>query len=470
MNGNSGEGAPGARPFPPGFLWGASTSAYQIEGAVHEDGRGQSIWDTFSHTPGKVHGGDTGDIACDSYHRVDEDLGLLTELGAGGYRFSIAWPRVMPSGEGAVNPRGLDYYRRLVAGLRDRGIVPVATVYHWELPQALEDKGGWANRDTSERFAEYAALLADELGDQVGMWITLNEPLQTAHQGYRMGTHAPGKTDMALAAAATHHLLLGHGLAMEAMRAVLPAGAQIGISLDLHPVRAGNGDSVSAAEVADAEQNRIFLDPIVHGRYPTGARARMLPPAELIHDGDMELIGAPIDFLAVNYYSPYYVRVDEAGHVGPDESEIDGRPGVILCKPAGIPRTSMGWLVEPDGLYDLLRTLDGELPRQCAIYVTENGCAADDYVNPQGSVDDAERMTYLRGHLDAAWRAIRDGVNLAGYFHWSLLDNFEWAWGYQKRFGLVFVDYATQRRIPKRSAELYREIASSNELSAGEES
>jgi beta-glucosidase len=463
MNGNSGDGAPGARPFPPGFLWGASTSAYQIEGAVHDDGRGQSIWDTFSHTPGKVHGGDTGDIACDSYHRVEEDLGLLSELGVGGYRFSIAWPRVLPSGEGAVNERGLDHYRRLIAGLRDRGIVPVATVYHWELPQALEDKGGWASRDTAERFAAYAQILARELGDEVGMWITLNEPLQTAHQGYRIGTHAPGKADMALAAAATHHLLLGHGLAMEAMRAVLPAGGQIGISLDLHPVRPGNAASADAAEVADAEQNRIFLEPVLHGTYPGLARAEMLPPPALIEPGDMKLIAAPIDFLGVNYYSPHYVRLGDWDDLRRGESPLAGHPGVVSYVPDDLPRTIMGWIVEPDGLYDVLRAIAREAPG-LPLYITENGCAADDYVDPEGRLNDFARVDYLQGHFDAAWRAVRDGVDLAGYFVWSLMDNFEWARGYQRRFGLYFVDFGTQRREPKRSATFYSAVARANAL------
>jgi beta-glucosidase len=444
-----------ARTFPAAFLWGAATAAYQIEGAVAEDGRGTSIWDTFSHTPGRVRGGDTGDIACDFYHRYAEDLDLLAALGMNAFRFSIAWPRVQPTGRGAVNQPGLDFYRALVEGLRERGITPAITLYHWDLPQPLEDAGGWGSRDTAHRFAEYAQIVASALGDSGALWITMNEPQVVASQGYRTGTHAPGHRDDSLAAAATHHLLLGHGLALAALRSALPA-ASAGITLDLHPVRALGEGAEEARIATDAEQNRLFLDPVVHGRYPAAARPHLLPPAELIHDGDMELIAAPIDFLGVNYYSPHYVRVDAGG--------------ASLCKPDGLPRTSMGWLVEPDGLYDLLRTLQAEVPTGCALYVTENGCAAEDYINPEGVVEDTERSEYLRGHLDAAWRAIRDGVNLAGYFHWSLLDNFEWAWGYQKRFGLVFVDFATQRRIPKRSAELYRQIATSNELSVLEES
>ena len=384
MTGTSGDGAAGARRFPPGFLWGAASSAYQIEGAVHEDGRGPSIWDTFSHTPGKVYRGDTGDIACDSYHRIDEDLALLTELGVGGYRFSVAWPRIQPTGRGPVNQRGLDHYRSLVDGLRERGILPMATVYHWELPQALEDEGGWANRVTAERFAEYAQLLAQALGDQVAMWITLNEPQQSANQGYRVGTHAPGKTDYALAAAATHHLLLAHGLAMQAMRSVLPGGVPVGISLDLHPIRPASEDARDALATVDAEHNRIFFDPVLHGAYPDAVRPSLLPPPELIEAGDMSTISAPIDFLGLNYYCPYYIRLGNHDDLRLGESPLPGHPGLVSYAPPELPRTSMGWLVEPDGLYDTLVTIDREAPR-LPIYITENGCAADDYVTPEGS-------------------------------------------------------------------------------------
>jgi beta-glucosidase len=454
-------GAP--RAFPDGFLWGAATAAYQVEGAAHEDGRGTSIWDSFSHTPGRVRGGDTGDIACDFYHRYESDLDLAAGLGLNAFRFSIAWPRVQPTGRGAVNQPGLDFYRRLVAAARAREIMPVITLYHWDLPQALEDAGGWASRDTAQRFAEYAHICAAALGDSDALWITVNEPQVVAHQGYRGGTHAPGETDDALAAAATHHLLLGHGLAVEQLRATLP-DARVGIALDIHPVRAWGEGAEEARAVTDAEQNRIFSDPVLHGRYPAAARPHMLPPDELIGPDDMRLIAAPLDFVGLNYYSPHYVRVDDGSPLGSEDATIPGRPGVILCKPNGLPRTSMGWLIEPDGLYDTLRMLEVEAPPGCALYVTENGCAAEDYVNPEGRVDDVERRDYLHGHLEAAWRAIQDGVNLAGYLHWSLLDNFEWAWGYQKRFGLIYVDFETQRRIPKQSADFYRQVATSNEL------
>src|SRR3984885_4487841 len=463
MTGTSPDGAHGARPFPPGFLWGASTSAYQIEGAVHDDGRGRSIWDTFSHTPGKVHHGDTGDIASDSYHHMEEDLGLLSALGVGAYRFSVAWSRVQPTGRGPFNQPGLDYYRALVDGLRGRGIVPVLTAYHWDLPQALEDEGGWANRETAYRFAEDAQARARPLGAEVGMWITLTEPQQAAHQGYRVGTHAPGKTDLPLAAAATHHLLLAHGLAVEAIRAELSGHVPVGITIDLHPVRAVDDDATPAAAALDAEQNRIFLEPVLHGSYPDAARAELLPPDELIEPGDMARMSAPLDFLGLNYYCPYYVRTGDPNDLREGESPLPGYPGVVNYVPSEMPRTSMGWLIEPEGLYDALRTLDREAPR-LPLYITENGCAADDYIDPDGHVNDYERVDYLEGHLDAARRAIDDGVNLAGYFVWSLTDTFEWARGYQRRFGLYYVDFGTQRRLPKKSAAFYSEVARSNAL------
>ncbi|MGD0385491.1 MAG: GH1 family beta-glucosidase [Solirubrobacteraceae bacterium] len=449
--------------FPDGFLWGAATSAYQIEGAATADGRAPSVWDTFSHLPGKVRGGDTGDIACDFYHRFGEDIDLIAGLGLGAFRFSVSWSRVQPSGRGAINQAGLDFYRSLVDALRARSIEPAITLYHWDHPQALEDAGGWANRDTAERFADYAQILAEAIGDTGGTWITLNEPQVVANQGYRNGVHAPGLRDDALAAATTHHLMLAHGLALQRLRSVLP-GARVGITLDIHPIRAAGPDARDAAAVTDAEQNRIWIDPVIHGRYPARAREHLLPPPSLIRDGDMELIGAPTDFLGVNYYSPHYVRLGDSTALQRGETAIPARPGVILYKPAQLPVTSMGWLIEPSGLYDTLVTLAAETTPGLPLYITENGCAAEDYVNPDGVVDDIERVEYVHGHLAAAWRAIRDGVPLAGYFYWSLHDNFEWSWGYQKRFGLLFVDYDTQRRRPKRSAAFYSRVARTNEL------
>jgi beta-glucosidase len=456
-----------ARNFPDGFLWGVATAAYQIEGAAREGGRGPSIWDTFSHTPGRVRRGDTGDTACDAYHRLDSDLELMSDLGARAYRFSIAWPRVQPAGSGAVNAEGLDYYRRLVAGLCERGIQPVATLYHWDLPQPLEDAGGWPHRDTAERFAEYAAIVAEALGDGVARWITLNEPYVVANHGYRTGIHAPGRADEAAAAAATHHLLLGHGLAAAALRSVLPAGTPVGFTLNMTVVRAVTDQAKAVAEQIEAETNRVYLDPILSGTYPIGAvRTSLLPPPELIRDGDMAVISAPIDFLGVNYYRPATIGWrDESDELRSGEERISAYPGAVSVVPDSVPRSSMGWPIDASGLYDLLMQLKRVAPH-LPLYVTENGMAAEDYVDPEGGIDDYERVAYLHDHLDAAARAIEHGVDLRGYFCWSFLDNFEWAEGYQKRFGLVYVDFATQRRIPKASAGFYSGVMRSNQLPA----
>jgi len=453
-----------ARAFPAGFLWGAATSAYQIEGAVDEDGRGRSVWDTFSHTPGKVAHGDTGDVACDFYHRWDEDLDLLASLGLNAFRFSIAWPRIQPEGRGTPNQRGIDFYRQLIDGLHSRGITPSITLYHWDLPQSLEDAGGWPSRDTAERFAEYAQIVALALGGADAMWITLNEPIQVAHQGYRVGTHAPGHKNDALAAAATHHLLLGHGLALRALRESLPGGGKVGIALDFHPVRAIGENAHETAAIVDAEQNRLFFEPVIHGTYPRAARTHILPPHRLIAPGDMELISAPIDLLGVNYYNPHYVKIDDGGR--PAGKPLRVGPSATDFTPPELPRTSLGWPIEPRGLLDTLVAIDDETPAGLPLYVTENGCAAEDRVNSRGEVDDVERVDYLRGHLEAANIALEREVPLRGYFVWSLLDNFEWASGYDARFGIVFVDFDTQRRVPKRSASFYRKVAQANALLA----
>jgi len=458
--------------FPAGFTWGAATAAYQIEGAPDADGKGPSVWDTFSHTPGKVRGGDNGDVACDSYHRYREDADLLRSLGLGAYRFSISWPRVLPDGAGRVNQAGLDYYRALLDALGERGIAAAATLFHWDLPQALQDHGGWAARDTALRFADYASVVGEALGDRVARWITLNEPLVVSHNGYRIGVHAPGLCDNAAAAAATHHLLLGHGLAAAALRAALPSGAEVGVTLNLSPVRLaghpGNpaSDGSAALEMArlitDATVNGLFLEPLLSGRYPEHALPGVLPPASLIADGDMETIAAPIDFLGVNYYQPIHLRPGDPDNLRQgEEPPLPGIPGVVKYRPGGMEQTPMGWLVDPDGLYELLLRLSKDAPG-LPLFVTENGCAAEDYVNPDGVVHDVERIRFLHLHLDAVARAIRDGANLGGYFVWSLLDNFEWAYGYQKRFGIVFVDFGTQRRIPKASSAFYAQVARAN--------
>jgi beta-glucosidase len=456
--------------FPAGFTWGAATAAYQIEGAVNADGRGLSVWDTFSRTPGKVRGGDTGDVACDSYNRYPEDADLLKSLGLSSYRFSISWPRIFPEGAGQLNQAGLDHYKRLLDALSERGISGAATLFHWDLPQALQDQGGWASRDVALRFADYAGVVAEALGDRVQRWITLNEPLVVAHLGYRVGVHAPGLTDMAAAAATTHHLLLGHGLATAAVRAAVP-GAQVGITLNLTPVLVAPNQNGSterlerARRVADATHNGVFLEPVLFGRYPQDAPAVILPPAELVHDGDMETISAPIDFLGVNYYRPQHLRAGDPANLRRRELEpVPGtEAGVVEYYPDGLELTNMEWLIDPDGLYELLVRLSKDAPG-LPLYITENGRAAEDYLNPMGQVDDLERIKYLHQHLDACARAVRDGVNLAGYYVWSLLDNFEWAYGYQKRFGIVYVDFATGRRVPKASSAFYASVARANAL------
>ena len=463
----AGSSANGSLSFPPGFTWGAATAAYQIEGAANADGRGVSIWDTFSRVPGKVSRGDTGDVACDSYHRYPEDVALMASLGLQAYRFSISWPRVQPGGSGQVNQKGLDYYRALLDELASNGIDAAVTLYHWDLPQELQDRGGWAVRSTAERFAEYACIMAEQLGDRVSRWITLNEPQVSADHGYRTGVHAPGLTDAAAAAAATHHLLLAHGLGTQALRSVRPA-TPVGITLDMHPVRIAadtQPELVEAARVAtDAELNALFLEPLLHGRYPEHVRPSLLPAPDLIADGDLETIRQPIDFLGVNYYAPVYLRAGDPDDLRRDEEPARCElPGVVEYLPADLERTPMGWLVDADGLYELLVQLSDAAPG-LPLYITENGCAAEDYVDPDGDVKDVDRISYLHQHLDASARAIKAGVNLAGYYVWSLLDNFEWGWGYQRRFGIIFVDFESQRRIPKASARFYSEVVRANAI------
>ena len=464
--------------FPPGFVWGVSTASYQIEGSVDADGRGPSIWDTYSHEPGRTHNGDTGDIACDHYRRLDSDLDLLATLGVGAYRFSVAWPRVQPTGKGPAHPPGLDFYRRLVDGLGARGIAPALTLYHWDLPQPLEDAGGWVVRDTAERFAEYAALVADALGDDVAMWTTLNEPWCSAWQGYGTGGHAPGRTDVGAAAAATHHLLLGHGMAVDALRAALPA-ARVGITLNLAPVRAATDhpDDTAAARRVDGNLNRLFLQPLLEGRYPEDMlehyRSRR-PGFSVIADGDLDIISRPIDFLGVNFYKPDLVaaagrtaEASAAGYCVPHNNAtvVSADLGVVSVIHPDTSRTLMSWAIEPEALTELLASLHttyGALP----LYVTENGAAFPDYVGHDGAVHDSERIAYLDGHLRAALAAIAQGVDLRGYFIWSLLDNFEWAHGYQKRFGITWVDFPTGTRIPKDSFSWFRRVVAGNALPA----
>lgn len=439
--------------FPDEFVWGVATAAYQIEGAVAADGRGPSIWDTFSHTPGRVRDGDTGDVACDHYHRWAQDVALMADLGIPAYRFSIAWPRVQPDGRGRGNQAGLDFYRRLIDGLLDAGITPVPTLYHWDLPQALYDQGGWGNRDTAGRFADYAEVVAAALGDRIGWWWTLNEPWVVAFLGHAAGVHAPGETAPQRAIAATHHQLLGHGLAVEALRAAGTPGTRVGIVLNLAPVApAGDSDADrDAAAIVDGLQNRLFLDPLLHGRYPEDVLARWEPfDTTVLDPEDLPTIAQPLDALGINYYFRHHVR---AGDPGPGPSPWPGAHDAVVVDPQG-PRTAMGWGIEPDGLTEVLARVHRDYP-PVPLYVTENGAAFDDTPDASGFVDDADREQFLDTHVRAAADALAQGVDLRGYFVWSLLDNFEWAEGYARRFGIVRVDYATQERIPKRSARWY---------------
>ncbi|WP_406042196.1 GH1 family beta-glucosidase [Micromonospora sp. NBC_00898] len=430
--------------FPTGFRWGVSTSAYQIEGAVDADGRGPSIWDTFAHSPGRIADGSTGDVACDHYHRYREDVALLAGLGVSAYRFSIAWPRVQPTGAGAADSAGLDFYERLVDELLGHGVDPVATLFHWDLPQALEDAGGWLNRDTAARFAEYADLVAARLGDRVKLWITLNEPFVHMSLGHGMGVHAPGRMLLFDAFPVAHHQLLGHGLAVSALRA--RSSSPVAIANNYSPVRlAGDTDADRAAGAAyDALHNRLFTDPLLGLGYPEEPG---FDPG-VVRDGDLDVIAAPIDVLGVNYYNPTGIRAAEEGSPLPFE----------IVPLDGYPRTAFDWPVVPDGLRDLLVGLrDTYGDRLPPIQVTESGCAYDDVPDADGRVDDPERIAYLDGHLRAVREAIDAGVDVTGYFVWSLLDNWEWAEGFTKRFGLVHVDYATQTRTPKSSYAWFRD-------------
>jgi beta-glucosidase len=432
------------------FVWGVATSAYQVEGAAAEDGRGPSIWDTFCRRPGAITGGATGDVACDHYHRLSEDLDLLSGLGVGAYRFSVAWPRVVPTGAGPVEPRGLDFYRRLAGGLRERGIAPYVTLYHWDLPQALEDQGGWRTRETAHRFAEYAGVVADALAEFEPTWITLNEPYCSAIVGYAEGRHAPGAREGEGALAAAHHLLLGHGLATAVLR---ERGGPVGITLNLSPAVPASSDpaDLAAADRQDLLVNRLFTDPVLGGRYPADATAVWgdLTDFSFVRDGDLALISAPLDFLGVNYYYRVHVRAAPMG--GPERAACD--IGVAAVKPSDVDTTGIGWPIEAEGLYATLTGLRGRFPNLPPIYVTENGVA---YVDEEPPVDDRPRVAFVADHVAAVRRAMADGVDVRGYFYWSLMDNFEWARGYAPRFGLVHVDYATGTRTPKASYDWFR--------------
>ncbi|MCP5144537.1 MAG: family 1 glycosylhydrolase [Gammaproteobacteria bacterium] len=459
--------------FPEGFSWGVSTSSYQIEGAVNVGGRGSSIWDTFSHTPGKVFHGDTGDIACDHFHRLDEDLDLLARLGVDVYRFSIAWPRVQPQGTGVANEEGLAFYDRVVDGLIQRGIKPVPTLYHWDLPQPLQDIGGWANRAIVDAFADYAAKLARHFAGRVPMWTTINEPWVIAYLGYALGLHAPGISDPAQAAAAHHHLLLAHAAGMAAIRSADPA-AQVGIALNMSHIYpwSDHAEDVHAAALADMQLNASFLNPLVHGAYPAdmGQLHERWQDGVLVQDGDLARIAAPLDFLSINTYHPRYV-CDPANS---REARAQGWTGGFAApfslglpftdvEPPGCAKTDMGWMIEPAGLTDLLLRLAADAPG-LALYISENGASCADYPDPAGKVSDPERVAYLDGHLRAALMASGKGVKLRGYWAWSFMDNFEWGFGYSKRFGLVYIDYPSGKRTPKQSFDWYHDVIANNAL------
>lgn len=424
--------------FPGDFVWGVATSAYQIEGAVDLDGRTPSVWDTFAAQPGKVRDGSTGAVACDHYHRWPQDLDLVRDLGATAYRFSVSWCRIQPDDGGKPNAAGLDFYDRLVDGLVERGLLPLLTAFHWDLPQWAQDAGGWLERDTAHRFADYVGMLADRLGDRVGIWATMNEMFEHAMLGHLVGEHAPGMTlSLERVPTVAHHLLLGHGLAVKRLRAATSRPVTVVNSYAPSWPASDSEADRGVAELYDVLQNRLFTEPILLGRYPE--LFELMLPAGLVRDGDLDVIATPIDTLGVNYYSVNTIRAIEG--------EIP-----LAAEPApGYPRTGFDWAVVPEGFTQILVQLrDRYGDRLPPLYVTENGCAYPDTV-VDGVCDDADRVAYLEAHLSALRQAMDAGVDVRGYFVWSLLDNFEWAEGYTQRFGLVHVDFETQQRTPKRS-------------------
>ena len=434
--------------FGPDFLWGCSTSSYQIEGATNEDGRAESIWDRFATRPGAIRDGSSGAVACDHYHLWQQDLDIARDMGVNAYRFSVAWPRIVSSPGAAPNQKGLDFYSRLVDGMLERGLQPWLTLYHWDLPQYLQDQGGWAERATIDRFVEYADVVSRHLGDRVKHWITHNEPWCTSIHGHYDGVHAPGMTDFGTALQVAHNVLVSHGLAVPVIRANVP-DAKVGIALSLHPLRAASGSAQDEAAMVrhDGLRNRWFLDPLYGRGYPADVLSRVGAAAPTVQDGDMALIAAPTDFLGVNYYFPE--RVADAPGASPLDTRVVATPGV--------PRTAFGWEVAPGGLSELLMRVHTDYAPG-DLLVTENGSTYDDEVGPDGEVDDVERRDFLIAHLAATLDAIAAGCPVKGYFAWSLLDNFEWAEGYIRRFGLNYVDFRTQRRTLKRSGHWLREF------------
>ena len=452
--------------FPPDFLWGAATASYQIEGAWNEDGKGESIWDRFAHTPGKIKNGDAGDVACDAYHRWVEDIRLMKELGLRAYRFSISWPRILSQGRGKVNPAGLDFYSRLVDGLLEAGIIPFVTLYHWDLPQALQDEGGWARRSTAEAFVEYADTVTRRLGDRVKHWITHNEPAVVALDGHFSGEHAPGIQDMATAIKVSHHLLLSHGWAVPVIRRN-SSGAEVGITLNVNWTVPAS-DSAADRNALRREQGiwvRWYTDPLYGRGYPADLVADAiaegyLPPEGMtcVQTGDLQAIAAPTDFLGLNYYSRFITR---------DKSAPDNLPQTAFISPPGEEHwTETGWEVYPDGLFNVLAWIYFEY-QPPKIYITENGASYSAGPDAEGRVRDTHRLNYLRTHFAAAHRAIQAGIPVEGYFVWSLMDNFEWAEGYSQRFGLIWVDYQTQKRIFKDSARWVQQVIAENRTFPG---
>jgi beta-glucosidase len=436
------------RTFPGDFIWGAATAAYQIEGAVKEGGRGPSIWDTFSHTPGKTHAGDTGDVAADHYQHWEEDVELMAELGLNAYRFSIAWPRILPQGTGEVNATGLDFYDRLVDALLARGIEPYVTLYHWDLPQPLEDAGGWPHRDTAEAFADYTRVVAERLGDRVTHWITHNEPWVVAFVGYVMGHHAPGREDSIAGFQAAHHLLLSHSYATDVLRTTIDRPIKVGIAIDLNPVHPATADAEdeTAATRFDVARNQLFLDPLFNGTYPKELTALPGPFFDAVQENDLKQISAPIDFLGINYYTRSVVAHDPAVPL------IQARQ----IQPKGNEYSQM-WEIYPEGFYEILTRVHNDYA-PAEVYITENGIPVPEGIDADGKIRDYRRIRYLRDHIAQVHRAWEAGVPLRGYFVWSLLDNFEWALGYTKRFGLIHVDYETQERLIKQSGHWYAQV------------